>query len=133
MPKPRTPTDALKLKGAYKDNPKREQQRADEPKPDAGDLLTAEAPEWMTAKQRKCYREIVRNCHKDVLTTADGVWVEITACLLSEYRDNPALMKISKVSRLMSALAQLGMTPTDRARASKVKRQKENKFGQFVN
>lgn len=129
MGRPRKPTNVLELTGRFKTNPDRREARANEPQPETG--IEKAAPLWMTKEQRKCYREIVRNCHKDVLSSADGAWVEITACLLSEFRLGPQKMSTSKIARLMASLGQLGMSPADRSKASKIARKKENKFEQF--
>lgn len=128
--RPRKPTNVLELTGRLRTNPDRRAARANEPIPE-GEIATV-APEWMTKPQRKCYREIVRGCHKDVLCSADSIWVEMTACLLSEYRENPVLMKVSKLARLQTCLGQLGMSPADRAKAGRIPRRKENKFERFI-
>src|SRR5215471_14717218 len=95
--RPRKASNVLELTGRFKTNPDRRAIRANEPKPDRH--LPVLAPVWMTRGQRRCYRELIRNCHKDVLSPADGTWVEITACLLAEYRESPATFKPGKLAR----------------------------------
>lgn len=130
MARPRKPTNVLELTGRFRTNPERRRARENEPQPDT--KLSNAAPLWMTKKQKKCYREIIRGCHEDVLSQGDRTWVEITACLLSEYRDDPVKMGVSKVSRLMACLEQLGMTPASRQRVSKISKKKENRFSKFA-
>ena len=127
--RPRKASNVLELTGRFKTNPDRRTARENEPTPSIA--INDTPPNWMTKAQRACYRELVRGCHADVLSSADGTWVEITACLLSEYREDPRSIKPQKLSRLMTCLGQLGMSPADRSRASKIKRENKNRFAKF--
>jgi hypothetical protein len=131
--RPRKASNVLELTGRFKINPDRKKARANEPTPDTA--ISSDPPEWMRGtafkEERKCYREIIRNAHADVLSTADSVWVEIVACLLAEFRKAPHAMKMAKLARLQSGLSQLGMSPSDRSKAGKMPRKQENRFAQF--
>lgn len=130
MGRPAKATNIHELTGAFAKNPKRKRARAQEPIPEGG--LPDVPPDYMNHEQRRCYRELVRGCHRDVLSSADGPWVEIVACLLCQYREAPTEMSGPKIGRLMAGLAQLGMTPSDRARAARIPRKVENPFAKFA-
>lgn len=111
MARPRTPTNVLDLRGSFKRHPERK--RTGEPKP-AGKI--GAAPAGLDAQQKKCWREIVKDCPPNVLTNADRWAVEICAVLMARFRVGEATG--AEVGHLRALLGQLGMTPSERAKLS---------------
>lgn len=116
MARPRKPTNVLTLKGAFKHNPHRELDRLNEPKNTAP--IKRVAPKWMTKRQQECYIEVIDKSHANVISEADAVLVEMVACLLDEFRDDPRRLSNSNKVLLMTALGRLGMTPSDRSKVA---------------
>lgn len=113
MARPRTPSNVLDARGAFRKNPKRGDERANEPKPDVG---LGPAPRHLSKRERACWSEIVKACTRGVLFAPDRIAVEMAARLLAEYREKKQAFTVSKLARLQSLLASLGMTPADRSR-----------------
>lgn len=113
MGRPRTPTNVLDMRGAFKKNPQRLRERENEPT--VVDPLE-DPPKTFTGDQLQAWNDIVRTAPKGVLTAADSVAVESAARLL-------ALERIGKASdsqgrRLDALLGKFGMTPSDRSKVS---------------
>lgn len=119
MGKPRTPTNVLDARGAFRKDPQRFEARKDEPQPIDG---IGSAPDYFTPEQISAWDFIVAKAHAGTLSDADSVVVEQGAILLAEMRANPAGFPITGHARLQGVLASLGMTPADRSRVS-VKKQ----------
>jgi len=111
MPRPRTATEILRAKGAFRHDPQRE--RPAEPKP--ANELRANPPDYMTASQAAAWRRIVSIAPPGVLMNSDEVMVELAACLLDEFMQAPAEMPTPRIARLERQLGKLGLSPSDRA------------------
>lgn len=113
MTRHRTPTSLIAASGGYTKNPARLGLRADEPVP-AG--LIGDAPPHLNAARARCFSEIVCLSHAGVLSSADAIGVEVAACLLAAFRDDPIAFSAAKLARLESLLAKFGLTPADRSK-----------------
>ena len=118
MPRPRTPTNILKLRDSFTTHPERARHRVNEPTPERG---IGPAPAWMSDAQAAVYREVVRASHPGTLSGGDQFVVELCAVLLHELRADAANMPAARLSRLHAALGSLGLTPSDRSRISAAK------------
>ncbi len=112
MPKPRTPTAILELRGAFKKDPQR--RRNNEPA-GAGDI--GEPPHTLTQEECDAWAEVSDITPVGVLTGSDRIHMEIVSQLLAwqrevGIRDFPA----QAARRLDTALGKLGMNPSDRTR-----------------
>lgn len=127
MARPRTPTNVLDARGAFKKNPQRA--RPDEPESteDVGD-----PPESFDADQRAAWNEFVKTCHVGVLGKADRIALEIASVLLADFRFNPVGMPAAKLARLDSMIARFGMTPSDRSKVKVPKKEAVNPFAKLV-
>lgn len=110
MGRPRTPTNVLELKGAFKKNPQREREDAET----AGALKPP--PTHMTEGQKAIWREFVKAAPKGVITESDRFSLELVATLLDEFRADPAEFTAAKLVRLETLIGKFGMTPADRAK-----------------
>ncbi len=121
MPMPRKPTNILEMTGALKKNPKRYQDRANEPK-----NLNAirKPPAHLSKDEKAAYREIIKLSIPGVLGEADTLAVEMAACLLVKCRGQyvvdgkivPAMA--TEQSQFFKYLNQFGMSPADRSKIS---------------
>ncbi len=113
MPKPRTPTNILRLSGALARNPGRHADRLNEPKPTSPIGM---APEWMTETERASWDWLVARCHPGTLSNADEGIVELTATLRASVIDRSATAREKALLRL--CFNELGMTPASRSKVS---------------
>ena len=115
MAKPRTPTNVLELRGAFKKDPKRGAARVDEPEAtdDIGD-----PPEWFSPEADACWREIVALAHAGTLSQADRLVVEHGSQLLAKLRGEDWEVHPTLLVRWEAFLGKLGMTPADRSKVS---------------
>lgn len=111
MARPRTPTNVLKMNGAFDKNPNRERED-----PDTGKLKSC--PAHLSAEQRDIWKEIVKAAPKNVLTEADRFGLEICSVLLNQFRLDPVEFPAAKLVRLETLLGKFGMTPSDRAKVA---------------
>ena len=111
MARPRTATELLEARGAFKNHPERK--RKNEPKPAAG--FPEMPPAHLTPEQATCWQQIVEITPARVLAGSDVIITEIAACLLAEYRANPEQMVTARITRLTCELGKLGLSPSDRA------------------
>jgi len=123
MARPRTATNILEARGAFRKDPQRK--RPNEPKVDSA--FPAKPPAHLDAAERKCWREVVRIAPAGVLTGADIVTVEIVARLLAEFRDDSRGMQVARITRLTSEMGKIGLSPSARASLS-VYKPDENEF-----
>ena len=130
MGRHRLPTDILEQRGAFKHDPRRAEDRAGEPKPEAG---IGDPPAYFDATKKAAWKEIVTKCHDGVLSDADAIAVEVASILLAEMRADPGSFAISKIARLNSLLSQFGMTPADRSRVKVRSPEKKNRFTEMRN
>lgn len=121
--RPRTPTNVLELRGAFKQHPERRRDRAAEPKPEeeVGDcparLGDAVAEAW----------DYIRGCVPvGVLTCMDRVVVTQAAVLLADLWRAPSEFTSASHARLTVALSQMGMTPAARSKVAVPKRPDED-------
>ena len=126
MPRPRTPTKVLELKGAFEKNPQRK--REGEPVP-VGEV--APPPTHLNAREQRVYIELVEAAPPGVLTSADTQVVSIAARLEAEWRRDGSKFPAGKIGQLVKALAQMGMTPADRSKISLGKPEEAGKFDDF--
>jgi hypothetical protein len=113
MARPRTPTSVLEIRGAFKANPQRAQDRANEP------VVTeplGEPPKTFTGDQIQAWTDIVNYAPKGVLTSADTLAVERAARLLAKIRMGSA--SETEGRSFDALLGKFGMTPSDRSKVS---------------
>lgn len=127
MGRPRTPSNVLDARGAFKKNPNRA--RPDEP---AVDGEIGDPPERFTDGQRAAWFDFTLTCHAGVIGTADRIALEIAAVLLDDFRMNPVDMPAAKLARLDSLLGRFGMTPSDRSKVKAPKKEAANAFKHLV-
>lgn len=123
MARPRTPSNILELRGSFKRHP--EIKRPNEPK---SPYPIGECPDHLDADDQAAWNEIVSQCCPGVLTVSDRITVEITARLLAELRETGRDFNMTRLARLQSLLASLGMNPADRTKISVEPPSKVNKF-----
>lgn len=111
MARPRTPTNVLALRGAFKRHPERK--RPDEPKPTRA---IGECPARLDEGERAAWDEIVLTCCPGVLTNADRLAVELAARLLSESWDMGREFHDKRRTQLHQLLGCFGMNPSDRTK-----------------
>jgi len=111
MARPRTPTNVLKMNGAFDKNPQRERED-----PDTGKLKSC--PAHIPEAQQEIWKEIVKAAPKNVLTEADRFGLEICCALLNQFRLDPVEFPAAKLVRLEALLGKFGMTPADRAKVA---------------
>ncbi|MDW9467233.1 terminase [Sinorhizobium meliloti] len=109
MARPRKPTAALELKGAFKKDPQRKTARKNEPRPNGP---VGAAPEHFDADERRLWDEFAG--YGFWLTDADRLMLEIAVKLMALFRKNA--LDGGGISKLIGALAKLGFSPTDRSK-----------------
>ncbi len=132
MARPRKPTAALALNGAFKKNKSRTRidPRTTGPLgPPPSDFRSDEKDRW---------REIVRIAPLDVLTNADRGVVELCARLWAILKkdgfDRRYGLSNSQSVLLLQCFSKLGMTPSDRAKVAvspEQEKQEENPYSEF--
>ena len=123
MGRPATATKILEARGAFKKNPN----RARPYEPEVKEPFPKDPPKHLARKQKATWREIVSYCPFGVLTRADRFPVEVAACLLAEYREDPDAMPTARIGRMCAEFGRLGLSPADRTR-SQVPKGKKNEF-----
>lgn len=109
MARPRKPTAALELKGAFKKDPKRKADRAGEPIPDGP---VGSAPQGLTTDEAALWDELAG--YGFWLTNADRLMLEIAVKLMVLFRAGG--LDGGGISKLIAALAKLGFSPSDRSK-----------------
>ena len=122
MGRPRTPTNILEMRGAFKANPQRK--RRAEPKPKGA--FPSRPPSHLSAAEKATWKEVVRRVPAGVLGDADVFQVESLARLLTRFRmtDEPPMTMYQTLGTL---LGKLGLNPASRA-ALTVEKPKTNKY-----
>ena len=115
MGRPPKPTAALALVGAIKRNPKRYQNRGEEPKPD---LIIGDPPAHLSDEQVAAWHELIDSAADGVITRQDRAWLEYASGALVAYRMDPDCQKAR--AWFDKALSKLGFNPVDRTKVSKV-------------
>lgn len=119
MARPKTPTNVLLLKGAYKKDPQRKPAAGTEPELKAG---IGNPPDYMDSDAKALWHELVSQACDGVLGDSDRAILEIASTLMAEFRrggrdeQGKPLFTDARLSRLQAALGQLGMTPADRSK-----------------
>ncbi len=109
MARPRKPTAALELKGAFKKDPQRADARKNEPMPDG---VIGEPPERLSADESTLWAELAG--YGFWLTNADRLMLEIAVKLMVLFRGNA--LDGGGISKLITALSKLGFSPSDRSK-----------------
>lgn len=109
MARPRKPTAALELKGAYKKDPQRKDDRKNEPKP-SGEI--GMAPAGFSKDEVFLWDELAG--YGFWLTNADRLMLEIAVKLMILFR--ASALDGGGISKLITALAKLGFSPSDRSK-----------------
>jgi len=121
MSRPRTATNILEARGAFKKDPQR--RRAKEPK--AKGSFPKSPRRDLSPEQKKTWKEIVKRVPDGVLTDADIFCVEIAACLLAEFRKSPDNMIPARLTRLSTELGKLGLSPSERTKLFVLKKERK--------
>lgn len=126
MARPRKPTATLELKGAFKKNPSRARERANEPKPDSE---VGMPPDGMPVDAAAIWAEL--SGHGTWLTGADRLMLEIACRLFASFRKDE--LDGGGISKLITALSKLGFNPTDRSKvgAPGAKEPEEDPYAEF--
>jgi hypothetical protein len=120
MARPRTPSAILELKGAFKKDPQRKEQRSQEPRPQG---IIGDPPLFFDVERASIWHEIISQVPDGVLTNADRIILELTCSLVHGLRQGSS--ERGDLSLLKSCLASLGMTPADRSKISVPKQAEE--------
>ena len=126
MARPRTPTNVLAMKGAFKKNPNRTRTDPLTPGP------IGRAPAWLSDDEKKIWREVVRIAPAGVLTRSDRIALEELVSLIHERRTCLADMSGAKRQLLRTYLGAFGLTAADRARINVSPPRKPNRFAEFT-
>lgn len=111
MARPRKPTAVLELKGAFKKDPNRKTARAGEP------IISEEIgppPAQLGAAEKALWRELAG--YGTWLTAGDRLLLEIACRLMVLFRGNA--LDGGGISKLITSLAKLGFSPTDRSKVN---------------
>lgn len=119
MARPRTPSNVLELRGAYKRHPERREERAGEPEPQ-GEI--GPAPAHLDEMARQCWEEVVSIAPIGVLGDCDRLHLEVVAELLALKRTvGIEAIDPAKLNRLDAMLGKLGLNPADRSKVKVAK------------
>lgn len=118
MARPKTPTNILELKGAFKKNPNR--RRKEEPKQE---LPLGNPPTRLKKSVQKIWREISKQAAPGVLTFADRQAMELASIAIERVRknydifdeDGNHVITMNDIKSAMTMLGQFGLTPATRA------------------
>lgn len=125
MARPRTPTNILDARGAFKKDPQRKRH---EPKP-RGPL--GPPPRYFDNDLKKIWREIVKQIPEGVLTKADRLSLEELTKLVHESRTFGTTMLVGRSNLLRTYIGLFGMSPADRARLDIQPEDAKNDFDDF--
>lgn len=120
MARPRTPTNVLDARGAFKKNPQRRRSE-----PDAGGPIGA-PPDDLSQGARLAWERIVRIAPAGVLTEADQMMLQLASELWAEWAVAPTEFAPAKMTRLEAQLGKFGLAPSDRAKLSIQKAPKDD-------
>jgi hypothetical protein len=109
MARPRKPTAALQLAGAFQKNPSRARERANEPVPEGA---IGEAPDTLTDEAAHIWDDMARVGFW--LTDADAFLLEIAANMMASFRRGSFESK--DISVLVNTLNKLGFGPAERSK-----------------
>ena len=113
------PTRILELSGAFKKNPQRKRERANEPIPDKP---IGDPPTRLTKSQKTVWRELVKQTVPGVLMLPDRALLSVVCILLDQFwRANSGeceKLLAGELTQMMRGLSALGLSPVDRTRIS---------------
>ena len=131
MPRQRTPTNVLYLKGAFKKHPDRLKGRQNEPKPTAG---IGACPKHLI-KAKKGYKAIwddfVKRAPPGVLYCSDISALALLVKLEFEIIHNFETMANARISQYRLLCGSFGFTPANRSKVDTGKRLDEGEFDEF--
>jgi hypothetical protein len=127
MARHRLPTSVLEASGAFDHDPQRREARENEPVP-SGPL--GDPPLGFDDGQRVVWEELACQAAPGVLTIADRILVEMGARLITRLRRGEPL-KAAEQNLILSILARMGMTPSDRSRIAAPPPEKEHSEDTF--
>lgn len=122
MSRPRTATNVLRLRGAYKNHP----ERARKKEPTANPLADG-PPDHLSDVEKKMWHEIVRIAPHGVLMASDALLIESLSVLWVVYREEKADIQPGLLARLDIQMGRLGLSPSDRAKLQ-VEPKRNNEF-----
>lgn len=126
MARPRKATNVLHLAGAFKKDPQRAKERANEPEPKAG---IGPAPDWFEAHETVCWDYLVSIAPIGVFGDSDRAYLEQAARLLSFVRKTRiAEVPPAMLARLEMMLDKMGLNPSARSKVKVPKQEKKNGF-----
>ncbi len=129
MPRRRTDTNVLRLRGAVRKNPARYVDRQQEPVPQRPLGLPLNG---MTVAEITAWNDVVDACEPGVLWRRDRLVVETAARILAMVRtDGIKNVSPALVSRLEALLSKMGLTPSDASRVRAVLPVEPNEFDDF--
>ncbi len=124
--RPRTPTNILKMRGAFLNHPERAKDRENEPvclEP------IGNPPSTFTGDQLQAWKEIIGYAAEGVFVRTDTLAVERAAVLLAKIRAGHA--SEGEGRQFDSFLGRFGMTPADRSKVQVQKKTATNPFGEL--
>lgn len=122
MARPRTPSNILELRGAFKKDPQRTRVDA------AGAAaFERDPPAHLTADAVPAWRYLVDRLPKVALSSSDEIGVEIAAKLLARHWLIGA-SDLDTIKELRQWLGKLGMTPVDRTKMPSTPPDDKNPF-----
>ena len=122
MARPRTPSNVLELRGAFKKHPER-RRAAVQP---AGEFDT-NPPAHLPQEQVRAWRAVVAQIPPGVLTASDGLSVEIMAGLMSRYW---LTGELDYVKELRMWFGQYGLTGAGREKITAKPKPASNPFSE---
>lgn len=114
MPRPRTPTEVLELRGSFKKDPQR--QRPVGPKASGA---IGDPPGHMAEAEAAIWHELVGNAPPNVLTSADRPTLELLSRLMAKFRAD--WLSGAEMAIMRNCLTDLGWTPASRSKIVPVK------------
>lgn len=124
--RPRTPSNVLDLRGAFKKNPQRKRDEEPEAVGELGD-----PPEHMEAGPRLMWHELKEAIPQGVATASDRFAFEVLCTLAGAYRESPLTFSADKLMRMEKLWGCFGLDPSSRAKLSVPKKGKKNEFEDF--
>lgn len=134
MARPRKPTAALELNGAFKKNPQRRKAREHEPKP-SGPL--GEAPSWLDRDEKQTWRDLQAQLAHGVAGNSDAAAFATLCRLFTALKKDGIGGRAGLTSSMLSVMnglfTQFGMTPASRSKVSVPSKQEDdNPFAQLA-